>query len=176
MLIFLPNRYIVDGEWMHDPELPALKTEQGHYNNMVKMRPSSGGSSNVVVIVKQPKADNLKKGIADLAFAAKNVSKAVVESRPEESAEASKDPRGEVVGIRYGLHNFVLFSCGKSFICLEDTKWLAPTAKKRRDPCPGFFNDFSAKSILPTAPHTRTKIMAEFDLSYLVEISAFLPK
>ena len=100
MLIFLPNRYIVDGEWMHDPELPALKTEQGHYNNMVKMRPSSGGgSSNVVVTVKQPKADNLKKGIADLAFAAKNVSKAVVESRPEaESAEASKDLRGEGVG------------------------------------------------------------------------------
>ena len=63
---------------MHDPELPALKTEQGHYNNMVKMRPSSGGGSTsnmVVVIVKQPKADNLKKGIADLAFAAKNVSK-----------------------------------------------------------------------------------------------------
>ena len=71
---------------------------------MVKMRPSSGGgSSNVVVTVKQPKADNLKKGIADLAFAAKNVSKAVVESRPEtESAEASKEPRGEGVGIRYG--------------------------------------------------------------------------
>ena len=96
---------------MHDPELPALKTEQGHYNNMVKMRPSSGGgSSNVVVTVKQPKADNLKKGIADLAFAAKNVSKAVVESRPEESAEASKEPRGEVVGIRYGPSYFCLIA------------------------------------------------------------------
>ena len=88
-----------------------MKTEQGHYNNMVKMRPSSGGgSSNVVVTVKQPKADNLKKGIADLAFAAKNVSKAVVESRPEESAEVSKDPREGVAGIRYGYHIFVMFA------------------------------------------------------------------
>ena len=90
---------------MHDSELPALKTEQD-CNNMVKMRPSSsGGGSSNMVIVKQPKADNLKKGIAELVFAAKNVSKAVVESGLE-SAEASKDPRGEVVGIRYGIQIF----------------------------------------------------------------------
>ena len=73
-------RYIVDGETMHDPELPALKTEAGHYNNMVKLRPSSSSQqpSTTVMVVKAPKLDNLKKGVTDLAFAAKAVSQATV--------------------------------------------------------------------------------------------------
>ena len=97
-VFFSFGRYIVDGETMHDPELPALKTEQGHYNNMVKLRPASGSTS-VVVVVKTPKLDNLKRGITDLAFAAKAVSKAVVTAQSEIASESG----GGSVNLRKGI-------------------------------------------------------------------------
>ena len=29
--------FCVDGSWTHDPDLPAIKTEKGHYSNMLKI-------------------------------------------------------------------------------------------------------------------------------------------
>jgi hypothetical protein len=30
-------RFAVDGFWRHDPELPAIKNELGHFNNQVSI-------------------------------------------------------------------------------------------------------------------------------------------
>ena len=58
LLLFDLYRYAVDGYWKHDPEVPALKNEHGHFNNMIKIKDSTE-----VFTIKNPNAD--KKLVKD---------------------------------------------------------------------------------------------------------------
>ena len=48
-------RFIVDNVWVHDKDLPAIKTEQGHYNNSIRIKKSSED----IMLIKNPREDNL---------------------------------------------------------------------------------------------------------------------
>jgi len=50
-------RYIVDNIWTHDKDLPAVRTEQGHYNNQVRIKMGPDGS----MLIKNPREANLAK-------------------------------------------------------------------------------------------------------------------
>ena len=48
--------FTVDGKWTHDPDLPAIKNETGHYSNMLKIVDPKINFSN-----KAPNFENLEK-------------------------------------------------------------------------------------------------------------------
>ena len=47
---------------MHDGDLPALKNEQGHYNNMIKIKPTDN-PFDTVVSTKAPNPENVSRGL-----------------------------------------------------------------------------------------------------------------
>ena len=69
-------RYIVDSVWTHDKDLPAIKTDNGHYNNSVRIRKGDEG----IMLIKNPREDNL----------------IVAQSHKKARVEVHEPPRGEV--------------------------------------------------------------------------------
>ena len=55
--------YAIDGDWTHDGDIPALKNEQGHYNNMIKVKPSDNPFDQVLS-TKNPNPDNISRGLS----------------------------------------------------------------------------------------------------------------
>ena len=55
--------YAIDGDWTHDGDIPALKNEQGHYNNMIKVKPSDNPFDQVLS-TKIPNPDNISRGLS----------------------------------------------------------------------------------------------------------------
>ena len=55
--------YAIDGDWTHDGDIPALKNEQGHYNNMIKVKPSENPFDQVLS-TKIPNPDNISRGLS----------------------------------------------------------------------------------------------------------------
>ena len=51
--------FCVDGSWTHDPDLPAIKNEKGHYSNMLKIVDPKINFSN-----KAAKVENRNKVVA----------------------------------------------------------------------------------------------------------------
>ena len=52
--------YIVDNIWTHDKDLPAIRNEQGHYNNQVRIKTAPEG----IMLIKHPREDNLIQAAA----------------------------------------------------------------------------------------------------------------
>ena len=53
------SRFGVDGEWTFDEDLPALKNDQGHYSNMLKVK--IPGHQNETQVNRMPKKENLDR-------------------------------------------------------------------------------------------------------------------
>ena len=59
-ILFLFISYIVDNIWTHDKDLPAIRNEQGHYNNQVRIKTAREG----IMLIKHPREDNLIQAAA----------------------------------------------------------------------------------------------------------------
>ena len=59
-IIFSFISYIVDNIWTHDKDLPAIRNEQGHYNNQVRIKTAPEG----IMLIKHPREDNLIQAAA----------------------------------------------------------------------------------------------------------------
>ena len=114
-VFFDAYRFIVDGEWTHDTDLPALKNDQGHYNNMVKLKPKG---ADVVVPVKKARGENLKKGVSTLALAAKNLSKAIAGAT---AARASRE-RTPGTAKKRRVEEDKCLSCGDETLVMSDAE------------------------------------------------------
>ena len=66
----------MDSVWTHDKDLPAIKTDNGHYNNSVRIRKGDEG----IMLIKNPREDNL----------------IVAQSHKKARVEVHEPPRGEV--------------------------------------------------------------------------------
>ena len=50
----------MDNIWTHDKDLPAIRNEQGHYNNQVRIKTAPEG----IMLIKHPREDNLIQAAA----------------------------------------------------------------------------------------------------------------
>jgi hypothetical protein len=64
-ILFSFISYIVDNIWTHDKDLPAIRNEQGHYNNQVRIKTAPEG----IMLIKNPREENLIQAAAAKAEA-----------------------------------------------------------------------------------------------------------
>ena len=78
--------YIVDNVWTHDKDLPAVRSEQGHYNNQVRIKAGEEG----IMLIKNPREDNLIKA-AENSKKSKKKAKAEVHESPKSNQAKSRE-------------------------------------------------------------------------------------
>ena len=109
----LPSfRYIVDNVWTHDKDLPAIRTEQGHYNNQVRIKPGPTG----YMLIKNPREGNLISAVSKKA-------KADVHTRPKSAGSNRTSQNYQLNKCLSGDDNTLILSQGDDFgvTSLNDT-------------------------------------------------------